>query len=254
MSASDRKADGAAGFVLVVGGASGIGRATALELAQTGWHVAIADLRVDPTPDPDDGIDRLTMDVQSRASVDAAIARCGNRFGRLDALVYAAGIVDPALATETTDEAWSRMFDVHVQGAHRVLRAAHPLLTTSATPAVCLVSSIAARLGLMYRVSYNAAKGAVEGMTRGFAVEWAPEGVRVNGVAPGYTDTPMMRRAEATGTLNLGILLSRVPQRRLAQPEEIARVIAFLVGPHASYITGQVITVDGGLTAGGDWS
>ena len=149
---------GASGLALVVGGASGIGRATALELARTGWSVAVADLRAEPISEEDPTIDRVVMDVRSSTSVNDAVSRCVERFGRLDALVYAAGIVDPALATETTDEAWAQMFDVHVQGAHRVLRAAHPFLTKSAAPAVCLVSSIAqgavaraALLGVVHR-------------------------------------------------------------------------------------------------------
>ncbi len=253
MSTAANEPPAAERFALVVGGASGIGRATAQELTRTGWHVAIGDLPPGEGIEAEGGLARIVVDVRSPSAADEALSRCADLFGRLDAVVYAAGIVDPALATETSDEAWSRMFDVHVQGAHRILRAAHPLLLRSDAASVVLVSSIAARLGLMYRVSYNAAKSAVEGMTRGLAVEWAPS-VRVNSVAPGYTETPMMRRAEATGTLNVQLLLRRVPMGRLADPVEVARVIAFLVGPHASYITGQVITVDGGLTSGGDWS
>jgi NAD(P)-dependent dehydrogenase (short-subunit alcohol dehydrogenase family) len=244
----------AAPVALVVGGASGIGRATADELVAAGWRVAVADLRADALDDVSSRIARLPVDVRSPESVDAAVAACDKEFGRLDALVYAAGIVDPGLVVDASDEAWARMFDVHVNGAHRFARASHALLARSDAAAVCLVSSIAARIGLPYRVSYNAAKSAVEGMTRGLATEWAPDGIRVNCVAPGYTETPLMRAAAASGTLNLERLTTRIPQGRLAEPAEIARAIAFVVGPHASYITGQTITVDGGLTTGGDWS
>jgi NAD(P)-dependent dehydrogenase (short-subunit alcohol dehydrogenase family) len=145
------------------------------------------------------------------------------------------------------------MFDVHVQGAHRVLRAAHPLLVRSDRAAVCLTSSIAARVGVNTRVSYCAAKSAVEGMVRGLATEWASDRIRVNGVAPGYTDTPLMREAEAAGRLDVSHMLSRVPMRRVASTSEIAAVMAFLISDQASYITGQVIAVDGGLTTSGDW-
>lgn len=239
--------------VFIVGGASGIGLAC-VELAnEFGWRVFVGDLN---PPSAFPGLDRIAsiqVDVRSAESVATAAQEIEAQTPVLDGVIYTAGVIDPAPAVETSDESWDRMFDVHVQGAHRVLRATHPLLVRSDRAAVCLTSSIAARVGVNTRVSYCAAKSAVEGMVRGLATEWASDRIRVNGVAPGYTETPLMREAKASGRLDLSQVLPRIPMGRVASTAEIADVMTFLISDRASYVTGQVVAVDGGLTTSGDW-
>ncbi len=239
--------------ILVVGGGSGIGLACVERAREWGWRVFAGDLA--PPSDMADGggVLPITIDVRSTDSVARAVQEIEAQTPVLDGVIYTAGVIDPAPATETSDASWERMFDVHVQGAHRVLRATHPLLVRSDRAAVCLTSSIAARVGVNTRVSYCAAKSAVEGMVRGLATEWAPDRIRVNGVAPGYTETPLMREARASGRLDLSQVLSRIPMGRVASTAEIADVMTFLISDRASYVTGQVVAVDGGLTTSGDW-
>ncbi len=239
--------------ILVVGGGSGIGMAC-VELAnEWGWRVFVGDIAMPAAAAAFENTVSVQIDVRSTDSVARALQEIEAKTAVLDGVIYTAGVIDPAPATETSDESWERMFDVHVQGAHRVLRAAHSLLVRSDRAAVCLTSSIAARIGVNTRVSYCAAKSAVDGMVRGLATEWAPDGIRVNGVAPGYTETPLMQEAVASGLLDMSQMLARVPMHRVASTSEIAAVMAFLISDQASYVTGQVIAVDGGLTTSGDW-
>lgn len=239
--------------ILVVGGGSGIGMAC-VELAnEWGWRVFVGDITPPTAVAVRKNIVPLQIDVRSTDSVARATQEIEAKTSVLDGVIYTAGVIDPARATKTSDASWERMFDVHVQGAHRVLRATYPLLVRSDRAAVCLTSSVAALIGVNGRVSYCAAKGAVDGMVRGLATEWARDRIRVNGVAPGYTETPLMREAEASGLLDIPQMLSRVPMHRVASTAEIAAVMAFLISDQASYVTGQIIAVDGGLTTSGDW-
>lgn len=150
------------------------------------------------------------------------------------------------------DSDWSGLTDIHVLGTLRCVRAAFPALSKSSSAAVVNMSSMNARLGVSGRLSYCAAKGAIESMTRVLAVEWAPHGIRVNAVAPGYVDTQMLQRLIASGDHDHERLLARVPLNRLARPQEIAAVIAFVASLDASYVTGQTFVVDGGRLVNGD--
>ncbi len=257
---------------LVTGGARGIGQATVAAFVAAGWRVVVADLderaasavaadldeRAASAVAADMGVAGahalgLGVDVTDSASVDALIARTMDRFGRLDALVTSAGIIDPGPSSTVTDPAWDRMLAVHLDGSFRCSRAAHPAMVASGGGAIVYLASIAAHVGLRDRLSYSAAKAAVEGMARALAVEWAADGIRVNAVAPGYTRTEMYQSAVDRGLVATDRLMARIPAGRPAEPSEIASVIAFLAGPGASYITGQTVIVDGGLVVGSDW-
>jgi NAD(P)-dependent dehydrogenase (short-subunit alcohol dehydrogenase family) len=133
-------------------------------------------------------------------------------------------------------------------GAIRMSRAAYPLLRESPQGAIVYMSSMGARLGVAERLGYNAAKAGIEGVTRTLAVEWVPDGIRVNAVAPAWVKTPAIAGLIDSGYLDPTPVEKRTPLGRFADPREIAEVIAFLLAPASSYITGQSITVDGGMT------
>ena len=246
--------------VVITGGARGIGGATCDAFGTAGFRVVVADLDgAAASEKAAELIERgtaalgLATDVTSSPSVDAMMAAVMERYGRLDALVNNAGIIDPTPSVEVTDAAWDRMLAVHLDGTFRCSRAAYPAMVASGGGTIVNIASIAAHVGLRGRLSYSAAKAAVEGIARALAVEWAADGIRVNAVAPGYTRTDLYQRAVDAGLVQTDHLMARIPLGRPAEPFELANVILFLSSPASSYITGQSIIVDGGLVVGTDW-
>ena len=247
---------------LVTGGAGGIGRATCQAFIDEGYRVSLTDVdeegaataaaEIDPSGDVAIG---LKGDVSSTESVDSMVAETLERLGRLDALVNVAGVVGPGPSEELSDTEWDRLISIHLGGAFRCSRAAFPALAESGAGSIVSISSIAGRTGFSNRVSYCAAKAGIEGLTRALAVEWAKRGVRVNAVAPGHVRTPMLDYSLKIGSVTEEIVQARtdrIPMGRYAQPEEIAAAVLFLSSPAASYITGEVLCVDGAITVNAD--
>jgi NAD(P)-dependent dehydrogenase (short-subunit alcohol dehydrogenase family) len=248
--------------VIVTGAADGIGWATARRLVMDGYRVALLDVRSEAVQARATELGRqhlgLAVDVTSEASVQAAVAAVAARFGRIDALVNNAGIGDQTGPTvEQNVEAFDRVLAVHLRGTFlmsqsvaRVMLRAQPA-TGRGRGAIVNLGSIAGTTGLPGRNAYSAAKAGVLGMTRAMASEWARAGIRVNAVAPGYVRTALIAGLERQGALDAESIAHRTPLGRMAEPAEIAEVIAFLVSSRASYITGAVLPVDGGWAAFG---
>ena len=247
---------------LIVGGASGIGEATAHTLVQRGWRVAIADINHELGNRVAEGLrarageseaSAWRCDVREKESVDLTIKQVAESFGRLDSVIYSAGYADRMPSSEVTDDSLARMVDIQLMGAVRCARAAFPYLRDSERASVVAVSSINAHIGMPHRLAYSIAKAGLEAMVRTLAVEWAPVGIRVNAVAPSWVLTPMVQAGIDAGQLDVDELTPWLPLGRLAEVGEIAETIAFLASPAASYITGQSLLVDGAMTVRGPW-
>lgn len=246
---------------LITGGGNGIGRATAIRFAREGARIVIADL-------DEEGLEACRHDVAesgteaavvvgsvtSRDDVQRMVDSAVKQFGRLDILINNAGITRDGLTTRIkdgeskfmSDEKWDTVLDVNLKGTWLCSQLAAVPMMQQESGRIVNTSSVGA-LGNIGQANYSASKAGVIGLTKTFALEWARYGIAVNCVAPGGVKTQMT--ATIPEKLMAG-LLQAIPYRRMAEPEEIAAVHAFLASNEASYITGQVIFVDGGLTAG----
>ncbi|MCE3551461.1 SDR family oxidoreductase [Pseudonocardia sp. RS11V-5] len=226
--------------VVITGAASGIGAATAEVFRDQGATVVGWDLSGTKEYGPLD----LTDPAAAKAAAEAAVAE----HGHVDALVNCAGIITENLPVEQTDPAdFRRTYDVNVGGIVHAAQALYPALS-AAKGAIVNVASQAALVCLPHQSAYSASKGAVAALTRSMAIDWAEAGIRVNAVCPGFTLTPMAKQ-QMTPELDAAVS-RRVPMGRMFEPEEIGRVIAFLASSAASAVTGVVMPVDGGWTAG----
>ncbi len=239
---------------VITGAADGIGWATAQRLAQDFDRVALLDLDAEAArvraAQLGDGHLGVGCDVSDEASVARAFEAVREAFGRIDALVNNAGIGEQAGPTLAQDvAAFDRVLDVHLRGTFLASRAAARHMLAQGGGAIVNIASIAGQAGIPGRNAYGAAKAGIAAMTRSMACEWARRGVRVNAVAPGYVRTALVERLVKDGLIDAGGIESRTPLGRMARPEEIAQVIAFLASPQASYVTGTTVNADGGWLA-----
>lgn len=243
---------------LVSGGAIGIGAATARELAGHGYHVYVTDILADEGEQVAAGIREaggqasfLQLDVTDTSACQDVIARIEKAHGSVRALVANAGIAPRAAYRQLTDEKWDRVLDTNLKGEFRLMRAAAPAMEERRAGAMVCISSIAGpAVGWDDHWHYSAAKAGITGLVRAAALALAPFNVRVNGIAPGFVRTAQILSAEnSLGPQGLAEAEKSVPLGgRAADPAEIASVAAFLLSDKASYLTGQTLVVDGGLT------
>jgi NAD(P)-dependent dehydrogenase (short-subunit alcohol dehydrogenase family) len=239
---------------VITGAADGIGWATAQRLAADVEHVVLLDLRESAAAQRAAALGAAHMgigcDVADAASVTAAVALVMRRFGRIDILVNNAGIGEQAAPTVDQDvDAFDRVLDVHLRGTFLMSREVAKAMLAQHSGAIVNIASIAGQAGIPMRNAYGAAKAGIAAMTRAMACEWARAGLRVNAVAPGYVRTALVAELERKGALDTAAIVRRTPMARLAQPAEIAEVIAFLASPRASFVTGATLNADGGWLA-----
>jgi NAD(P)-dependent dehydrogenase (short-subunit alcohol dehydrogenase family) len=238
---------------VITGAAMGIGAACARRLAADGALVALWDLA-------DDAGRELAVEISAaggrslychcnvarKADVDAALAATLAAFGRVDMLVNNAGIFKAAEFLDITEADWDAVIDVNLKGAFLVGQAVARTMAAQGSGAIVNMSSVNGTLAIPTIASYNASKGAINQLTRVMALSLADRGLRVNAVAPGTIATELAKAAVLTSDEARQRILSRTPMKRLGEPSEIAKVVAFLLSDAASYVTGEIVTVDGG--------
>lgn len=247
--------------VLITGAARGQGASHARKFAEAGAKVLVTDVR--------DGLGEQValsirdaggeaiyqhLDVRSTADWSAAIARVENELGSLDVLINNAGIVSCDAVDVCSDETWAEVIDINAMGVFKGIRAAVPAMRRSGGGAIVNTASIMGQVGSWGYAAYIASKHAVVGLTKSAALTYAGDGIRVNAVAPGCVDTPMLDEEKVIMAenpyWNFDEWVNSQPIAKIAQPEEISEVLLYLASDRARYCTGSVFTIDGGTTAG----
>ncbi len=246
--------------VLVTGGTSGIGRAIALGMAQAGAKVIAGSTNPDKVSairkELGEGHDATQLDVSDEQSVRKAMALSVNRFGRLDAVVNAAGIIARKPSLQVTTEEFEKIVRVNLTGSFIVAREAAALMKDQAADAagergnIVFVASLNSFISLSEVLAYACSKSGVLGLVRGLANEWAGLGIRVNGIAPGVFPTDL-NRSLIENTPRGDWLRNHTPMARFGKAEELVGAAIYLISPSASYTTGETIVVDGGFLAKG---
>jgi 2-hydroxycyclohexanecarboxyl-CoA dehydrogenase len=247
---------------LVTGAASGIGRAIALELGRWGARVAVADLDTDGAVETvaqlagqrsvggEGAVAGLAVpvDVTDYAAVQRAFAFAREQRGPVDVLVNAAGWDTPERFVDSAPETWERLIRINLMGVIHTIHAALPGMQERGYGRIVNIASDAGRVGSSGEAVYSAAKGGIIAFTKTIARETARQGIAVNCVCPGPTDTPLLARFTAANPRLVDALQRAIPMGRLGQPADVAPAVAFLASDGAAFITGQTLSVSGGLT------
>lgn len=241
--------------IVVTGAAGGVGKATVAALLREGARVCATDLAIAPETFRSPDASRLTTiagDVTKAADVEGIYRRAEDAFGGVDGLVSNAGAIVSKSAHETSEEEWDKVIDTNAKSFFLMARRALPAMMARRSGTIVAVGSISGVVGLPEQAAYAASKGALLQLMRQMAIDYAPLGIRVNAVGPGSINTPFLQRyLDGMADPERGAIEIRAahPLGRIAEPEEIAESILFLLGPASSFVTGQMLMVDGGYSA-----
>ena len=240
---------------LVTGGAMGMGAACCDRLARSGLAIAVLDIDGDRAQAVAQRICNgggravaVTADVTDREAIDQALAQVRQQLGAVKVLVNSAGLEGYAPFQEIGSDHWGRIVDINLTGAYNVIQAVLPDMLSLQWGRIVNFASLAAQIGAAHMVHYAAAKGGIVAMTRSLAQEVGAHGITVNAVAPGLIDTPMARRAIDGGKFPVAVeeMVKAYPIPRMGRPEDAAAAVAFFASEEASYITGQLLGINGG--------
>ena len=238
-------------IALVTGAAQGIGRAIALLLAQKGADIVISDINLEKAEEMAKEIEALgrkamaiKVDVANTNDVERMVEAILERFGQIDILVNNAGIAKDKLILRMTEEDWDSVLNVNMKGTFNCTKAVIKHMSKQRKGKIVNIASVVGEMGNVGQANYSASKAGVIGFTKTIAREFAQRGINVNAIAPGYIETPM---TEALPEKVKEELRRMIPMERLGRPEDVAQAVLFLVSEATSYITGQVLNVNGGI-------
>lgn len=236
---------------LVTGAAQGIGKAIAMLLAKNGADVIVSDINLEKAIETSKEIEAvgrrsiaIKVDVSKSEEVENMVERIISEFGRIDILVNNAGITRDKLILRMTEEDWDQVIDVNLKGTFNCTKAVIKYMSKQKSGKIVNIASVSGEMGNPGQANYSASKAGVIGFTKTIAREFAQRGINVNAIAPGYIETPM---TEVLPDKIKEELKKMIPMERLGRPEDVAHAVLFLVSEASSYITGQVLNVNGGI-------